>query len=164
MKRLAAVLLLCGCGSTPSAGLRVTGDDGVVRDLPFQTRNFHPRTKYVLATSEGAPGRMAPPRLEAGETSVVYLHHWQRAESGMADEGRTLTLLLVFDHIPQTPWRVELPAKGVEVVWHEEGKGTTTVETGWVQVDEAAARSMTVTLGIRVAGLRVDGTVRAEIK
>jgi hypothetical protein len=146
-------LLLASCASSgrpaPNLWLRTEHEDAKTL-LYFETQKLHPRSKSITMKSEGAPGRLQPPTIEAGEATIAYLHHWQAPSDSLADDARGTTLLFIFDHIPLTPWRVELPAAGVQVVYFQEPGVSGEAVGGWIRVVEAGERRLAAELEIAI--------------
>ncbi len=152
-----AMLLLGGCASSdrpaPNLYLR-TEHENDKRPIYFETQKLYPRSKSVVMKTEGTPGKMRPPTIEAGEATLAYLHHWHPATNSLADDSHGTTFLFIFDHIPATPWKVELPAKGVDLLYFDElpdGKAITGEATGgWIEVREAGERRLTADLDLAI--------------
>jgi hypothetical protein len=149
------LLLLAGCASTggTESGMWIRTDpQGPAVPIAFETQKLHPRSKSVTMTVEGG-ARAKPPRVEAGEATVVYLYHYEPA-SAVSNDSSSMTVILVFDHVPQVPWRVELPAKGVEVLTFQErslgGAVSGTAVRGWIEVTRVAERELEASLEVTI--------------
>jgi hypothetical protein len=163
---VALAVCLLGCASRPAAPELWMQDEGSAgrRALVFRTQRLHPGAKAVRV--EATPP--APPRVEPGEATVVYLYDIDGADSR--------TVLLVLDHIPGTPWQTRLPREGVDLVYHAGAPGGTrsgSAVSGWIRIDEAGDRAVAGALEVVVEGhdygretrparWTLGGTFRAE--
>jgi len=149
------LLLIAGCaspGAVPTEMWIRTDPKGTAAPIAFETRTLHPRSKSVTLTVESG-ARAKPPRIEAGEATVIYLYHYEPA-SAVSDDSASTTVVLAFDHVPQVPWRVELPAKGVEVLYFQErslgGAVSGAAVRGWVEVTHVAEREVGLTMEVTI--------------
>jgi hypothetical protein len=149
------LLLLSGCAAAGGTGSEMwirTDPQGPAVPIAFETRKLHPRSKSVTVTAV-AGARAQPPRVEAGEATVIYLYHYEPA-TPVSDDSSSTTVLLVLDHVPQVPWRVELPAKGVEVLYfHERSQGealSRAAVSGWVEVTRVAEREFGASMEVKI--------------
>jgi hypothetical protein len=168
--RALLLLALASCSAAPSrdANLWLRADDqDSAWGIYFEVQKLQPHAKTVVMR---VTGRRAPPTIEAGEATVAYLYHLQPSSSSLDDDERSVTVILSFDHIPATPWRVELPSEGVELVADERGSGgrhvmTASAVKGWIQVNEAGDRALRGELDVALDGhIEKDGALPKPVK